>query len=104
MRRAAYLCERGGTPVDVENNTAMPASFLHQQMEWREALEEAGSVEEVEALADEVAERKRHAIEELRSSFDERQDTQAAAEQVRALMFVERFAEDIDQRLEALGQ
>jgi molecular chaperone HscB len=28
----------------------------------------------------------------------------AAAQQVRALMFVERFAADVDRRLEALGQ
>jgi molecular chaperone HscB len=104
LRRAAYLCELNGTPVDAESNTAMPTSFLMQQMEWREALEDAGSVEQVEALADAVAERKKKAIDELRDSFDQRHDAQAAAQQVRALMFVERFAEDIDHRLEALGQ
>jgi molecular chaperone HscB len=75
-----------------------------QQMEWREALDEATGIDEVEALADEVAERRRAALADLRTTFDEQHDTDAAAEQVRALMFVERFAEDIDQRLEALGQ
>jgi len=104
LKRAAYLCELDGAPVDTENNTAMPVSFLMQQMEWREALDEADSVEEVEALADEVAARRQAALAELRHTFDERHDTPAAAEKVRALMFVERFAEDIDQRLEALGQ
>jgi molecular chaperone HscB len=104
LKRAAYLCELEGVPVDTEDNTAMPVSFLTQQMEWREALEEARSVDEVEALADEVAARRDKALADLRSTFDERHDTQAAAEQVRALMFVERFAEDVDQRLEALGQ
>jgi len=104
LKRAAYLCALSGAPVDTENNTAMPVSFLMQQMEWREALDDAKSVEEVEALADEVAERRNAALADLRTTFDERHDTEAAAEQVRALMFVERFAEDIDQRLEALGQ
>jgi molecular chaperone HscB len=104
LKRAAYLCELKGSPVDIENNTAMPPSFLMQQMEWREALDEAHAVEEVEALADEVAERKKAAFAELRQTLDEQHDTTAAAEQVRALMFVERFAEDIDHRLEALGQ
>jgi molecular chaperone HscB len=104
LKRAAYLCELKGAPVDIQNNTAMPSSFLIQQMEWREALDEARAVEEVEALADEVAERKKRAFADLQKTLDERHDTAAAAEQVRALMFVERFAEDIDQRLEALGQ
>ena len=38
MQRAAYLCELHGAPIQAENNTAMPAAFLMQQMEWREAL------------------------------------------------------------------
>jgi len=104
LKRAAYLCALNGSPVDAENNTAMPASFLMQQMEWREALDEAHSIEDVEAIADKVAARKKTAFDKLQHTFDERHDTAAAAEQVRALMFVERFALDVDHRLEALGQ
>jgi len=104
LKRAAYLCGLNGVPVDLHTNTAMPANFLVQQMEWREALDAAGSVAAVKALADEVAVRREAELAELRKSFDERRDSQAAAEKVRALMFVERFAQDIDSRLEALGQ
>ena len=104
LKRAAYLCELGGAPVDAESNTTMPASFLVQQMEWREALDDADTVEQVEAIAREVAERKQAAFDELRQTLDERHDTRGAAEQVRALMFVERFAEDIESRLAQLGQ
>ena len=104
LKRAAYLCELNGLPVDTESNTAMPGAFLVQQMEWREALDEARSADDVQGLADEVAARKTAAFDELRRTLDERGDIAAAAEQVRALMFVERFAEDIDHRLEALGQ
>jgi molecular chaperone HscB len=104
LKRAAYLCELNGMPVDTENNTAMSPAFLVQQMEWREELEAARSADDVEALANEVTARKRAGFDELRRTLDERRDTAAAAEQVRALMFVERFAEDIDHRLEALGQ
>lgn len=104
LRRAAYLCELNGSPINAENNTAMPATFLTQQMEWREALDDARSVQEVEALADDVAARQKSAFETLQKTFDERHDMASAVEQVRALMFVERFAEDIDRRLEALGQ
>jgi molecular chaperone HscB len=104
VKRAAYLCELHGVPVHSESNTAMPPGFLMQQMEWREALEEATLLSDVEALADSVAMHRREALERLAVACDEQGDFNAAAEQVRALMFVERFAEDIDERLEALGQ
>ena len=104
LRRAAYLCELNGAPVNAENNTAMPGGFLMQQMEWRESLDEASALPAVEALADEVAVHRREAIASLQAMLDDRHDFAAAAQQVRALMFVERFAADVDQRLEALGQ
>jgi molecular chaperone HscB len=104
LRRAAYLCELQGVPIDAESNTAMPARFLMQQMAWREALDEAPDAPAVEALNDEVLDHRRAALAELQATLDERQDWAAAAQQVRALMFVERFAQDLDRRLEALGQ
>lgn len=104
LRRAAYLCELNGAPVNAEDNTAMPPAFLMQQLEWREALEDARSAAQVEALADEVASHHRAALAALEQAIDTRADWAGAAQQVRALMFVERFAEDVDRRLEALGQ
>jgi len=104
LKRAAYLCELAGVPVDAESNTAMPPSFLMQQMAWRDALEAARSADEVERLAEEVVQSKTAGLSELQRTLDERHDANVAAEQVRALMFVERFADDVDRRLEALGQ
>ena len=43
LKRAAYLCELQGAPVNAHSNTAMPAAFLMQQMQWREDLEDAVS-------------------------------------------------------------
>ena len=54
LKRAAYLCELYGVPVRAEDNTAMPAAFLMQQMEWREALEEAETEDAIDALDQEV--------------------------------------------------
>ena len=54
LKRAAYLCELAGVPVNAENNTAMAAQFLMQQMEWREALDAATSSAAAEALQAEV--------------------------------------------------
>jgi molecular chaperone HscB len=104
LRRAAYLCELHGAAIEAENNTAMPTDFLMQQMTWREALDEAVALRDVEALADAVTQHRRLALERLETTLDAQHDFDAAARQVRALMFVERFAHDVDQRLEALGQ
>ncbi|MDQ2929165.1 MAG: Fe-S protein assembly co-chaperone HscB [Pseudomonadota bacterium] len=104
LQRAAYLCELNGAAVAAENNTAMPTDFLMQQMEWREALDEAAGLPQVEALAAAVAKQRQRALANLQIALDDRRDFSAAAAQVRALMFVERFAHDVDQRLEALGQ
>ena len=102
LRRAAYLCELKGAPIGAEDNTAMPAAFLMQQMEWREALDEAGSLEAVESLHAELLDARRDTLAAVQRLLDVQDDAPAAAAQVRALMFIERFAEDVDRRLEAL--
>lgn len=104
LQRAAYLCELQGAPIEADNNTAMPPAFLMQQMEWREALEEAASASVVEDLADEVAAARKRMLAQLQQTADVRRDWPALAAQVRALMFVERFARDVESRLEQLGQ
>ena len=104
LKRAAYLCELAGAPVRAEDNTAMPAAFLMQQMEWREALEDAQAEADVDRLDAEVTEVRRHLLAECERLLDDAQDAQAAAQQVRALMFVARFARDIEARREQLQQ
>ena len=104
IKRASYLCELNGVAIGAENNTAMPAAFLMQQMQWREDLEDAGSLADLERMADEVAASRRTMLEGLRATADDQKDYAALAQQVRALMFVERFVRDVDQRLEQLGQ
>jgi len=102
LKRAGYLCELAGTPVRAEDNTAMPLDFLREQMAWRESLDEASSRAEIDALARDLADARRLAYERLASALDERRDFAAAAQEVRALMFIERFAADVDDRLVAL--
>lgn len=102
LARGGYLCELSGADVGAENNTAMPASFLMQQMEWREALDDAAGLSAVEALDRQVAAEEQHMLAELERLLDQAHDAAAAAQQVRALMFVNRFRADIDRRLEAL--
>jgi molecular chaperone HscB len=104
LKRAAYLCELRGAPLRAEDNTAMPTAFLMQQMEWREALEDAQSEADVDRLDDEVSEARRSLLAECARLLDEAQDPAGAAQQVRALMFVARFARDIEARREQLQQ
>jgi molecular chaperone HscB len=104
IKRAAYLCELRGAPIEAENNTAMPSDFLMQQMQWREDLDEAEGAEALERMADEVAQARRERIAALQAALDEQGDAAAAARQVRALMFIERFAHDVEGRLDQLGQ
>ena len=103
LRRAAYLCELRGAPVDAESNTAMPADFLMRQMQWREALDDAATAVEVQALDAAVAAERSVLYAALERTLDDEANAAAAAAQVRALMFVERFRDDVDRRLEAAG-
>ncbi|GAB3760800.1 co-chaperone HscB [Ramlibacter monticola] len=104
LRRAEYLCELRGAPIEKHSNTAMPGEFLLEQMDWREALEEADSEEELDALTDRVLKRRREMLGRIHELLDVENDPQGAAQQVRALMFVERFGGDIEARLAQLGQ
>jgi molecular chaperone HscB len=103
LRRAAYLCELQGVPVNAESNTAMPPAFLMQQMAWREALEETQESSALEDLADEVAAEKKRVQQSLAELLDVQNDPPAAVGQVRALMFIERFADEVNAKLDRLS-
>lgn len=102
LKRAAYLCEMHGVPVNAENNTAMPASFLMQQMEWREALDDANSAQDLARLAGEVMQAQRDTLAQCAHSLDVAHDYSQAVQHVRSLMFIDRFARDVDGRLDQM--
>ena len=104
VQRAAYLCELHQAPINAENNTAMPAAFLMQQMELREALDDADNGQNL----DKISQQSKHLLLEQLSKVEQLLDVDKnylqAAQAVRALMFIERFQHDIELRYEALGQ
>jgi molecular chaperone HscB len=104
LRRAAYLCELAGAPIEAENNTAMPTAFLMQQMTWREALDDASDLEALQGLHAEVKLAHQEGLSRCEHCIDVAHDLPQAAQEVRALMFIARFARDIEQRLDALDQ
>jgi molecular chaperone HscB len=104
VQRAAYLCELHGAPINAENNTAMPAAFLMQQMELREALEEASTEEDLDQISQQAAEILREQLSKAEQLIDQSKDYPAAAQAVRALLFIQKFQADIERRFELLGQ
>jgi molecular chaperone HscB len=104
LKRAMYLCELNGAPIRAESNTAMPPDFLLQQMQWREALEDAQDPTSLETIASQAADSRRQALSRIEQTLDEQRDYPAAALQVRSLMFIERFGGEVDARIDSLGQ
>ncbi len=102
LKRASYLCELNGAPVNAEINTAMPAEFLMQQIEWREALDEAKTAESMHQIALQANEYGRKQLLKIEHVIDAQHNFELAVEHLRSLMFVERFASEVDARLDQL--
>ncbi len=104
IRRASYLCELNDVDLGIESNTAMPPAFLMQQMEWREALDEARDAKDMvglERLERELADVRRERLAQISGLFSESKFEEAGA-LVRQLMFLERFGEDVGRAFEAI--
>jgi len=104
LKRARYLLSLRGVDVGAENNTAMEPAFLMQQMEWREAIEDASAaknVDALDALLGELRDEEKVRFTKLAALLDSDSD-QAAGEAVRQLMFIERVATEIGTQIERL--
>jgi molecular chaperone HscB len=102
LKRATYLCELNGAPIEAHTNTSMPPAFMMMQIEWREALEEAETAEELEQIERQTANYKREQLSKIEQFIDVKHDYAAAANEVRALMFVARFVGEIEARLDKM--
>lgn len=104
QKRAQYLCEINGVDLQTESNTAMPMDFLMEQMALREALDEARDTKDPGAL-DAIDARVRGDRKAQLASVGkllDGGDYQQAAQGVRALMFLDRFNDDVQRAFEAL--
>ncbi|MDO9400785.1 MAG: Fe-S protein assembly co-chaperone HscB [Polaromonas sp.] len=104
LKRAIYLCELHGAAIQAESNTAMPPDFLIQQMQWREALEDAEGIENLEEIAAQAMASRQEQLLKIERILDDQKDFAAAAQQVRSLMFIERFGSEVNARIDSLGQ
>lgn len=97
LKRATYLCQLQGIDLQTESNTSMPAAFLMQQMEWREAFEDARHSNNISALITlekELHDALKSALQQVGSALDA-QDYKAATLHIRTCMFLEKFIADI---------
>ncbi len=107
LERAKYLLHLAGHDLQAENNTAMPAEFLMEQMEWREAVMEArggGDHHELERLHNRLRSDMAGRFDELAALLDEKQDYAAATDLVRRLMFLDKLLYEIDDALASLEE
>jgi Fe-S protein assembly co-chaperone HscB len=102
VKRTTLLCELAGVSVGLETNTSMSPAFLMQQMQWREALEEAKTPEQIHDIQNTVNHERTLALSSLSWLIDEKGDYTQAAQQVRALVFMDRFITSIYTKLDAL--
>ncbi|NHZ78418.1 Fe-S protein assembly co-chaperone HscB [Massilia sp. CCM 8695] len=106
QKRAQYLCEQNGVDLQTESNTAMPMAFLMQQMAWREALGDARAAKDLdalEALDEQVKQERTSRLVQIGGQLDAG-DYEQAAQGVRALMFLEKFGEELSFAFDALEQ
>ena len=103
--RAKYLLAQQGIDAIDEKNTQMPADFLMQQMEWREAMEDAKAAKSMGDLEQLLAEMQLDAKSlqaELAQLFDTKKDFIAATDATRKLIFIDKVCADIHKAIEHL--
>ncbi len=104
QQRARYLCELNGVPLNIETNTAMPLDFLMQQMAWRESLQQARLLRDgatLEQLEHELQAQRLAHLAKIEQCCDAG-DYIAAAGEVRCMMFVDKFGEEVAQAFDVL--
>ena len=104
VQRGLYICQLHGVDAKLETNTVMPAAFLMKQMEWRESLDEqAEDLPALEKLMDEVTASKQDILTEIAQAIDSAKNYQHAAELLRGLLFIDKFALELDDAIAALA-
>jgi molecular chaperone HscB len=102
IQRGLYMCARNGVDPQLETNTAMPAQFLMQQMEWREALDDVrDQPSKLDDLYKEVEKTRANLLKEVEVTIDEANNFELAATQLRALLFIDKFGAELEDAISA---
>jgi molecular chaperone HscB len=102
IQRGLYMCGRNGVDPQLETNTAMPAQFLMQQMEWRETLDDVrGQPSKLDELYKEAEQTRANLLKEVEATIDGANDFELAAKQLRALLFIDKFSAELEYAISA---
>ncbi|MDP3410824.1 Fe-S protein assembly co-chaperone HscB, partial [Bosea sp. (in: a-proteobacteria)] len=105
VSRGVYLLKLQGIDAFDASNTKMAPAFLMQQMEWREAIDEAragNSTEALDALTDDLRSAHRRIEALLAELIDTAHDYAAACEAVRQLRFMDKLIAEVGDVYEEL--
>lgn len=103
--RGVYLLQLQGINAFDAHNTRMEPAFLMQQMEWREAIDDARgekSVAALDALMDQLRISHRRIETQLVDLLDAKQDFEGAREAVRQLRFMDKLIAEVGDVYEEL--
>ena len=103
LARARYLLSLAGVDTQEESNTSMPVDFLMAQIEWREAIEDAQSARDTDALDQLLTQLRQETLAletELETALDQSGDLDLATVLVRKCRFMEKLEQEIDEAAE----
>ena len=107
LKRAVYLLQLNNVSVDEETDTHMAPAFLMQQMEYREALEEAEGGRDPLASLDAVRKQLKRGVFEQREAFERAArdaDWDAARTTVRQWQFLDKLSREVKSMEERLDK
>ena len=98
ISRGVYLLQLQGIDAMAANNTSIAPAFLMQQMEWREAIDQARNGKDTAALDQLQSELNKayHVVDvELATLLDVDKNPAAATESVRKLKFMDKLLAEV---------
>ncbi len=105
LARARYLLRLHGVDTREEDNTQMPKEFLLEQIEWREELQEAlvlRNLDALERLSARLKSETNNLLDSLGTLLDDERKHPAAAVIVRQLAFLEKLGRDLNDAMAEL--
>lgn len=100
LSRGEYLLELKGLDLKYETSTMQDGTFLMQQMEWREQLEDiqhSADLDALEDMDDEISRQITAHLQQLKTRLagDNQQDDLVAANEIRKLKFLYKLRSEI---------
>ncbi|MCL2074992.1 MAG: Fe-S protein assembly co-chaperone HscB [Betaproteobacteria bacterium] len=100
LSRALYLLQHLGCDAGLTDSSALPAEFLLEQMECREAVARAsGNAPGLQRILESLGRDLENCYETLGRLLDDKQDYPAAADLAQRLMFLEKLRHDADEAM-----